>query len=120
MAYYDADGFYFHEEQDIADPGAGFSELLNKPTEAMPDAVRRRVEIELTDNPEIVDALIDLILASEFGVSKCVHRESGVWVWDGPGNVAATHYLLPDDTGALVARPTLFPTPSAGAPELNW
>lgn len=51
---------------------------------------------------------------------KCVHSESGVWVWDGPDAPAATHYLIPDDTGALIARVTAFPTPSATAPELTW
>lgn len=50
---------------------------------------------------------------------KCVHLEAGVWVWDGPDAPAATHYLLPDDTGALVARPTPFPTPLA-TPALDW
>lgn len=53
-------------------------------------------------------------------LEKCIHLESGVWVWDGPAAPAATHYLLPDDTGALVARSTPFPVPSASAPELTW
>lgn len=51
---------------------------------------------------------------------KCVHLEAGKWVWDGPDGPLATHYLIPDETGALIARPTPFPTPSASSPELTW
>lgn len=123
MGYYDDDGFYFHEEADLADPGAGFSELLNKPTQAMPAAVRSRVVEELAAHPTLVDAaeeLIDDALASILALSKCMHLDAGVWVWDGPNGALATHYILPDHTGALVARATPFPTPSASTPGLDW
>ncbi|WP_242085972.1 pyocin knob domain-containing protein [Microbacterium lacticum] len=51
---------------------------------------------------------------------KCVHLEAGVWVWDGPNAPAATHYLIPDEHGVLIARTTPFPTPSAATPALDW
>lgn len=50
---------------------------------------------------------------------KCVHLEAGKWVWDGPDSAAATHYLIPDISGALIARPTAIPIPGA-TPSLTW
>lgn len=47
---------------------------------------------------------------------KAVRLEAGKWVWD---LVGATHYLLPDETGALVARATPWPVPAA-TPSLDW
>lgn len=47
---------------------------------------------------------------------KAVKLEAGQWVWDLAN---ATHYLLPDHTGALIARPTPFPVPDA-TPSLTW
>jgi len=75
------------------------------------------------ENPAIAAAAVAAVanaLTTVMGASKCVHLESGVWVWDGPSGPLATHYLLPDDTGTLVARPTLFPRPSVSAPALEW
>lgn len=77
----------------------------------------------MADDPTIAAAAAAAAaaaLASTLGASKCVHFESGVLIYDGPGGPLATHYLLPDDTGALVARSTLFPVPSASSPELIW
>lgn len=123
MGYYDADGFYYHEESDLADPGTGFSELLNLPTFALPAAIHNRVAEEISEDPTIIDAAEAAVtdaLSTVLALSKCVHLEAGVWIWDGPNGPLATHYLFPDDTGALVARPTPFPVPSASAPELTW
>lgn len=122
MGYYDADGFYYHEESDIADPAAGFSSLLNLPTEALPNAIHNRVVAEISADPTIIDAAeaaVSDALSTVLGLSKCVHLEAGKWVWDGPNGAAATHYLIPDHTGALVARATPFPTPDA-TPSLTW
>lgn len=70
----------------------------------------------------VLDARVQGLIAELDLVTlvKCVHLEAGVWVWDGPDAPAATHYLLPDDTGALIARPTPFPVPSATSPALDW
>lgn len=48
---------------------------------------------------------------------KAVRLEAGKWVWDLAG---ATHYLLPDETGALVARATPWPVPNPITPSLDW
>lgn len=47
---------------------------------------------------------------------KSVRLEAGKWVWDLTG---ATHYLIPDHTGALIARPTPRPTPDV-TPSFTW
>ncbi|KQR43437.1 hypothetical protein ASF87_16740 [Microbacterium sp. Leaf161] len=123
MGYYTGDGFYVYEEADIADPGAGFSELLNKATQALPAAIRARVIAELAADPTIIAAMeagAENAIATKLALAKCVHLESGKWVWDGPNGSLATHYLLPDHTGSLVARPTPFPVPSATSPALTW
>lgn len=67
----------------------------------------------------VTDAVELALSAIEVKPVKCIHREAGKWVWDGPGSPAATHYLLPDHTGALVARATVWPAPTA-TPVLNW
>ena len=46
-----------------------------------------------------------------------IRLEAGAWVWDLAG---ATNYLLPDETGALVARATPGPVPNPAKPEINW
>ena len=77
----------------------------------------------IANDPTIIAAAENAVadaLTSKLALAKCVHLESGVWVWDGPNGTSATHYLFPDDTGALVARTTPFPVPSASAPELTW
>ncbi|KQR86825.1 sialate O-acetylesterase [Microbacterium sp. Leaf179] len=57
---YDENGFYSYGEDDLADPGQGFSELLNKSTEgvkqAVPTLVHNRVKVELNDDATIRDA----------------------------------------------------------------
>lgn len=53
MGYLDPDGFYIYEESDAADPGAGFSDLLNKSTRAMPAAVDGRVVAGLAAAPTV-------------------------------------------------------------------
>ena len=45
-----------------------------------------------------------------------IRREGAVWIWD-PAN--GSHYLLPDASEALIARPSLAPLPTT-KPELNW
>lgn len=77
----------------------------------------------IADNPAIIaaaEAAVAAALANaEIRPRKCVHVEAGKWVWDGPDGLAATHYVLPDDTGALVVRPTVWPVPGA-TPEFTW
>lgn len=77
----------------------------------------------ISDDPAIRAAVIaaidEQLAAGEYVPRKCIHLESGVWVWDGPDGIAATHYLIPDDAGVLVARPTVWPVPGA-TPVLNW
>lgn len=125
MGYYTPDGFYVYEEEDAADPGAGFSDLLNKAMFALPEAIRARVVAELAADPTIRDAAEAAVLDFVEGLhlvqlDKSVHFEGGEMLYDGPGTTVATHYLIPDETGEPVARLTPFPTPSASAPELNW
>lgn len=77
----------------------------------------------IADSPTIIaaaEAAIANALTTKLALSKCVHLDAGIWVWDGPNGPLATHYLLPDDTGALIARATPFPVPSASSPELTW
>jgi len=64
-------------------------------------------------------AVENALAAGQYTPQKCIHLENGVWVWDGPSGLGATHYLIPDDTGVLVARPTVWPVP-ASTPVLNW
>lgn len=68
----------------------------------------------------LANAAVTAAITTKLGLAKCVHLEAGQWVWDGPNAPAATHYLIPDENAALVARATPFPTPSATAPELIW
>jgi len=49
---------------------------------------------------------------------KCVRLESGKWVWDV--TAAATHYIIPDDTGQPVIRATPWPVPNPTTPVLDW
>jgi len=60
------------------------------------------------------DGRLDLVEAKQS--VKCVRLESGAWVWD---TAAATHFVIPDHTGALVVRATAQPVPAA-TPALNW
>lgn len=53
--YYDDDGFYHYGEDDLADPGAGFSDLLNKATDAIPQGARSVVVREVAADPTIRD-----------------------------------------------------------------
>lgn len=77
----------------------------------------------IADDPTVAAAAVaaveDALAAGEYTPRKCIHREGGTWVWDGPSGLGATHYLLPDHTGAYVVRPTPFPIPLA-TPALNW
>lgn len=86
---------------------------------ALNSIIQAIVTATLAASPTVVAAAAAAV-AGALAVKKCVHLEAGVWVWDGPDSPDATHYLIPDDTGALVARATPFPTPSASAPEMNW
>lgn len=81
--------------------------------------------VEAPDVPLVVNRALNAIdadvesLSQRFGPAlpdKCVRREAGAWVWVRAG---ATHYLIPDHTGALVVRPTPYPIPDA-APSLTW
>lgn len=60
-------------------------------------------------------AAADAVLAAKQAV-KAVRLEAGKWVWDLAG---ATHYVIPDHTGALIVRPTAQPVPAA-TPALDW
>lgn len=55
--HYDANGFWHYGEDDLADEGAGFSDVLNKGAvavaAAVPPLVRERVTQELHDDPAI-------------------------------------------------------------------
>ena len=86
------------------------------------DAVQALVASLIAGEEVVADAAAAAVAAAilpVFGLAKCVHRDAGVWVWDGPAAPAATHYLIPDETGALIVRPTPFPTPLA-TPALDW
>lgn len=77
----------------------------------------------IADSPTIIaaaEAAIANALTTKLALSKSMHFESGTPVYDGPNGPLATHYLLPDHTGELVARATPFPVPSASSPELIW
>lgn len=77
-------------------------------------------ELALTTDAELDARVAGLVEELHLATAvKCVHLDGGAWVWDGPAAAAATHYVLPDDTGALIVRPTPFPTPLA-TPALNW
>ncbi len=58
-------------------------------------------------------------MAAELRPAKCAHREGGEWVRDDADGPLATHYLIPDHTGAYVARPTVWPVPAANA-SFDW
>lgn len=87
-----------------------------------PDGASRAKNLgpELQQMAEDIDELIyerrDPIAKS---VVRCIRREAGKWVWVGPDAPTATHYLIPDHTGALVVRATPLPTPLA-SPALDW
>lgn len=57
---YDENGFYTYGEDDLADPGAGFSELLNKSAEgvrnAVPVLVHNQVVEEIASYPTFLEA----------------------------------------------------------------
>lgn len=57
MGYTDANGIYHHQELDPADPGAGFSALLNLTSDSVSDAVPPLVSAALADDPTIMDAV---------------------------------------------------------------
>ena len=93
---------------------------------AATDAVDERIELVaaeiIADDPTIVaaaEAAVDEALATTLALSKCVHFESGVPVYDGPGGVLATHHIFQDHTGEQVIRPTPFPVPLA-TPAFTW
>lgn len=64
-------------------------------------------------------AAVNAALASTLGLAKSAHITAGELIYDPPGSAFGTHYLLPDHTGELVARPTVWPVPAA-TPVLNW
>lgn len=97
-------------------PDTQFRSALEELLEAIAVAI-------ISGNPTLIaaaEAAVANALTTKLALSKCVHLDAGVWVWDGPNGASATHYLIPDDTGALIARATPFPVPSASAPELIW
>ena len=66
-------------------------------------------------------AAVNEALTSRLGLAKCIHYDSatGRWVWDGPNDPAATHYIVRvDGRWRIVSTP--FPTPSATAPAIDW
>lgn len=73
----------------------------------------------IASSPTVVDAAAAAVSA-QLVLKKCVHLEAGEWVWDGPDGDDATHYLIPDHNGEIVARETPFPVPSATPLTLNW
>ncbi|MDR2294517.1 MAG: hypothetical protein LBE05_04870 [Microbacterium sp.] len=60
MGYYDSKGFYVYQETDAADPGAGFSDLLNQSAKAIPNAVHGLVVDELNSDPTLREAVGEL------------------------------------------------------------
>lgn len=76
----------------------------------------------IADDPAIIEAAeaaVNEALSTILALSKCVHFESGIPVYDGPLGPLATHYIFPDHTGEQVIRPTPFPTPLA-TPAFTW
>ncbi|WP_311878684.1 hypothetical protein [Microbacterium forte] len=102
------------ELQQMAEDIDRFIDEQLDPTGPLKDVVEDIVE------DFVPGAVEDALDATVIRLVKCVHLEAGKWVWDGPAAPAATHYLIPDENAALVARATPFPTPSASAPELIW
>lgn len=77
----------------------------------------------IADSPTIIaaaEAAIANALTTKLALSKCLHFESGVAVYDGPNGSLATHYVFFDHLGVPIIRPTPFPVPSASAPEFTW
>lgn len=109
--------------------GASRAKNLGPELQQMAEDIDRYLDEQIDGaNPafqQIIRDLASILVANAIAAAdlvqlvKCVHLEAGKWVWDGPDAPAATHYVLPDDTGALVVRATPFPTPLA-APALNW
>lgn len=77
----------------------------------------------IADDPTVAAAAAaaanDAVL-SVLALARWVRREGNAWVRDVPGGPNATHYTIPDHTGAYIVRATPFPVPSATALELNW
>lgn len=76
----------------------------------------------IASNPTLiaaVEALLDDALTAKLSLTKSVYLDGGKWAWRVSGSPAATHYVLPDHTGAQIVRPTPFPTPAA-TPAFNW
>ena len=103
----------------VATPETMAASVYN-PTVAR-DAVDARITEILSSDPGVAAAAAAAVAAALASMDvmpkKCLRIESGQWVWDISS--AATHYLIPDDTGALIARPTVWPVP-ASTPQLNW
>ncbi len=85
--------------------------------------VRQLIAEALANGQTVQDAVANAVNGYLAGLNiapqKSVHIENGKVIYDGPGGVLATHYLLPDENGQNVARPTAWPVPTA-APALNW
>lgn len=78
MGYYDQNGFYFHEEADIADPGQGFSDLLNLAIRALPAAIRVRVLAELASDPTILEGVDEAITAKVAALEIALRTDPGM------------------------------------------
>lgn len=65
MGYLDPDGFWIYEENDAADPGAGFSDLLNQSTLKIPAAVRNVLVSEFSDEASLAgEAAVEAVDAA--------------------------------------------------------
>lgn len=87
------------------------------------EIVRQEVEVQLSESQTVIDAaeaaVDNAVAGRQLAPVKCVYLDGGKWVWDDPPRTLSTHYVIPDDTGALVVRPTVWPTPGV-TPVLDW
>ncbi|MFI8633990.1 hypothetical protein ACIGEP_15505 [Microbacterium sp. NPDC077663] len=81
MGYIDANGAYIYEETDIADPGAGFSELLNQGTRRVPALVRTRVVAELNDDENIRQVAAERVQEEVDGLRIVTEEPAPDWYW---------------------------------------
>ena len=102
--------------------GLAISTPASKSQLAVDARVKPAAEAVLAGNPAVVAAAAAAVeaalAAADVKPKKCVHLEGSIVVWDTPGATSATHYVLPDSTGALVVTSTVWPTPGS-TPVLN-
>lgn len=96
------------------------SEIRNAGTETRAEIIIL-IDGRIAGNPAVVAAAAAAVNAAladaELRPKKCIRFESGVPVWDLTS--AATHYVIYDDQGAPIIRPTIWPAPTT-TPGFNW